>query len=139
MDELNRLLVLLDQRKQRSRHARVNLAHAVKPPLTVPAQRAGQPLPPEDSAGWGALRQQIQQIRALTERELKRARIAGGGAPGQRVLLEREVADLIETLRRLHRDRCLRVELRIPPASTCLLYTSNCNGPVSPWTWRTTA
>ena len=118
VDELNRLLVLLDQRQQRARHALGNLAHAVKTPLTVLAQLAEQPLPPEDSAGWQALRQQIQQIRALTERELKRARIAGGGAPGQRVLLEREVADLIETLRRIHRDRCLRVELRIPPAST---------------------
>ncbi|QQS54723.1 MAG: HAMP domain-containing histidine kinase [Candidatus Competibacteraceae bacterium] len=116
--ELNRLLVLLDQRQRRARHALGNLAHAVKTPLTALTQLAEQPLAPEDSASWQALRQQIQQIRTLTERELKRARIAGGGAPGQRVLLERELADLIETLRRIHRDRRLRVELRIPPAST---------------------
>jgi signal transduction histidine kinase len=63
------------------------------------------------------LRQQLQHIRALTERELKRARIAGGGAPGQRVLLDREVADLIATLHRIHRDRDLVIEARIPPGS----------------------
>ncbi len=116
--ELNRLLALLDQRQRRARHALGNLAHAVKTPLTALAQLAEHPLPPDDSAGWQALRQQIQQIRALTERELKRARIAGGGAPGQRVLLEREVADLIETLRRIHRDRKLRIEVQIPLSST---------------------
>ncbi|MDG4554699.1 MAG: HAMP domain-containing sensor histidine kinase [Candidatus Competibacter sp.] len=112
--ELNRLLDLLEQRQRRARHALGNLAHAVKTPLTALAQIAEQPLPPEDNADWQALRQQIQQIRALTERELKRARIVGGGTPGQRVLLEREVADLIETLRRIHRDRRLRIDLRIP-------------------------
>ncbi len=116
--ELNRLLALLDQRQRRARHALGNLAHAVKTPLTVLTQLAEQPLPPDDRAGWQTLRQQIQQIRTLTERELKRARIAGGGAPGQRVLLEREVTDLIETLRRIHRDRNLRIEVRIPSAST---------------------
>ncbi len=115
--ELNRLLALLDQRQRRARHALGNLAHAVKTPLTALVQLAEQPLPPEDGAGWQALRQQIHQIRALTERELKRARIAGGGAPGQRVLLEREVADLIETLRRIHRDRNPRIEVRIPASS----------------------
>jgi hypothetical protein len=56
------------------------------------------------------LRQQLEQIRALTERELKRARIAGGGAPGQRVLLDREVTDLIKTLRRIYLDREIAIE-----------------------------
>jgi len=63
------------------------------------------------------LRQQLQHIRALTQRELKRARIAGVGVPGQRVLLNREAADLVETLRRIYRDREIRIETRIPPES----------------------
>ena len=104
--ELNRLLELLNQRQRRSRHALGNLAHALKTPLTALTQLAEQPPPPGDATGWWRdLRRQLQHIRALTERELKRARIAGGGAPGQRVLLDREVADLIATLRRIHRDR----------------------------------
>ena len=97
--ELNRLLDLLNQRQRRSRHALGNLAHALKTPLTALTQLAEQPPPPGDATGWWRdLRQQLQHIRALTERELKRARIAGGGAPGQRVLLDREVADLIVKL-----------------------------------------
>ena len=115
---LQRLIDLLNQRQRRSRHALGNLAHALKTPLTALTQLAEQPPPPGDATGWWRdLRQQLQHIRALTERELKRARIAGGGAPGQRVLLDREVADLIATLRRIHRDREIAIETRIPPGS----------------------
>ena len=117
--ELNRLLELLTQRQRRSRHALGNLAHALKTPLTALTQLAEQPPPPGDATGWwDELRQQLQHIRALTERELKRARIAGGGAPGQRVLLEREAVDLVATLRRIHRDRDIAIETQIPPGSS---------------------
>ena len=115
--ELNRLLELLNQRQQRARHALGNLAHALKTPLTALTQLAEQPPAGDGKLWWRDLRQQLQHIRALTERELKRARIAGGGAPGQRVMLEREVSDLVETLHRIHRDREVRIEVRIPPDS----------------------
>ncbi len=116
--ELNRLLDLLNQRQRRARHALGNLAHALKTPLTALTQLTDQPPPTGDARDWWwDLRQQLQHIRGLTERELKRARIAGGGNPGQRVLLAGEVADLVETLRRIHRDRALRFELRIPSDS----------------------
>jgi len=116
--ELNRLLELLDQRQRRSRHALGNLAHALKTPLTALTQLAEHPPPTGDGAlWWRDLRQQLQHIRTLTERELKRARIVGGGAPGQRVMLEREVSDLVDTLHRIHRDREVRIEVRIPPDS----------------------
>ncbi len=116
--ELNRLLELVDQRQRRARHALGNLAHALKMPLTALIQLTDRPPPAGDAKGWWRdLRQQLQHIGALTERELKRARIAGGGIPGQRVLLAGEIGDLIETLRRIHRDRALHFELRIPPDS----------------------
>lgn len=111
--ELNRLLELLEQRQRRSRHALGNLAHALKTPLTALMQLAEQPPPDGAADWWGDLRRQLRAIRALTERELKRARIVGG-APGQRVVLNREVADLVATLRRIHRDRDLAIETRIP-------------------------
>lgn len=114
--ELNRLLALLSQRQRRSRHALGNLAHALKTPLTALTQLAEQPPPPGDAgAWWQDLRRQLQQIRVLTQRELKRARIAGGGMPGQRVVLQQEITDLVLTLRRIHRDRQLCIETRIPP------------------------
>ncbi|KAB2935651.1 MAG: sensor histidine kinase [Candidatus Contendobacter sp.] len=116
--ELNRLLDLLNQRQRRSRHALGNLAHALKTPLTALTQLAERPPPAGDATGWWRdFRQQLQHIRSLTERELKRARIAGGGAPGQRVLLDREAADLVAILRRIYRDRDLAIEARIPPGS----------------------
>ncbi|MCP5158645.1 MAG: sensor histidine kinase [Gammaproteobacteria bacterium] len=115
--ELNRLLALLEQRQRRARRALGNLAHALKTPLTVLTQLAEHPLSPDDTGGWEHLRQQIRQMQMLTERELKRARIAGGGVPGRRVLLEREIADLVETLHRIYRHRDLRFEIRVPPGS----------------------
>lgn len=116
--ELNRLLELLGQRQRRARHALGNLAHALKTPLTALTQLAEQPPPAHDTTTWWRdLRQQLQNIRSLTERELKRARIAGGSVPGQRVLLDREVADLAATLRRIHRERDLRIEICIPTDS----------------------
>lgn len=117
--ELNRLLELLRQRQQRARHALGNLAHALKTPLTALTQLAEQPPRAETAEVWQQdLRQQLQQIRTLTEREMKRARIVGGGSPGQRVLLNREVADLIATLRLIHTDWNLRIETRIPADCT---------------------
>ncbi|HPF58358.1 MAG TPA: sensor histidine kinase [Candidatus Competibacteraceae bacterium] len=115
--ELNRLLALLDQRQRRARHALGNLAHALKTPLTALIQLTGQRPPPLDSSEWDDLRQQIRQIHALTERELKRARIAGSGAPGRRVLLEGEITDLVETLRRIYRDRDIQFDIQILPGS----------------------
>ncbi len=116
--ELNRLLDLMNQRQRRNRQALGNLAHALKTPLTALNQLTEYPPAENATPGWWPeLRRQIQQIRQLTERELKRARIVGDVTPGQRVLLSKEVGDLIETLRRIYRDRSLCFELHIPPAS----------------------
>jgi signal transduction histidine kinase len=48
------------------------------------------------------------------DRELKRARIAGAAMPGQRVLLAREIGDLVSTLKKIHRDKHLTIRCRIP-------------------------
>lgn len=107
--EVNRLLVTLEQRVQRSRHALGNLAHALKTPLAVLVQLAEQ-APDEQGE---ALRRQTQTIRTLIDRELKRARIVGPASPGQRVLLSTEVVDLLDILRRIYRDKTLDLRTRI--------------------------
>ncbi|MBL8251133.1 MAG: sensor histidine kinase [Candidatus Competibacter sp.] len=118
VEELNRLLELMQHRQRRTRHALGNLAHALKTPLTALTQLSDQPPSAgETKVWWSDLRQQIQRIRRLTERELKRARIAGGSTPGQRVVLAREINDLADTLRRIHQDCSLQFELRVPPDS----------------------
>lgn len=117
VEEINRLVDLMQQRLNRSRHALGNLAHALKTPLTVLTQLADQ----SDGAAPAALRDELghqtRRLRALVERELKRARIAGAPVPGQRVVLAREVGDLLDTLRKIHLDRPLAVDCRIPPDS----------------------
>ncbi len=117
VEEINRLVELMQQRLSRSRHALGNLAHALKTPLTVLTQLADQPDASPPDALRDELGRQTRQLRALVERELKRARIAGGGAPGQRVVLAREIDDLLDTLRKIHRDRTLAVDCRVPPDS----------------------
>ena len=117
VEEINRLLTVMEQRQQRSRHALGNLAHALKAPLTVLTQLA------ERSAAMGQgelgaeLGHQTQQIRSLMERELKRARIAGSATPGQRVTLAREVTDLLDTLGKIYRQKGIASQCRIPPDS----------------------
>jgi len=104
----NRLLALLGQRLERSRNALGNLAHAIKTPLSLLVQELDQPDPGEEQrrAALG----QVQRIRDLVDRELRRARIAGAGSPGQRFDARHEVPALLETLRRVHRERVLQLE-----------------------------
>jgi signal transduction histidine kinase len=112
--QINRLLGTLGQRLQRSRNALGNLAHALKTPLTLLAQLSDRPelrACPELRDG---LRVQIDALRAIADRELKRARLAGGGAVGQRVALTPEVDGLVQTLRSIYRDKGLSIETRVP-------------------------
>lgn len=111
--EINRLIQVMSQRLHRSRHALGNLAHALKTPLTAVIQIAEQQPP----AVRRELEQPTRQIQTLMQRELKRARIAGGGAPGQRVVLAREAADLVATLQKIYRHKALTLECRVPTDS----------------------
>jgi len=114
VEEINRLIVVMEQRLQRSRHALGNLAHALKTPLTILSHLAAQPRVKAQGELCGDLERQTRQIQLLIERELKRARIAGAAAPGQRVVLAGEVDDLIATLRKIHRAKALAIQCRIP-------------------------
>jgi signal transduction histidine kinase len=53
----------------------------------------------------------------LIDRELKRARIAGAAAPGQRVILENEIKDLVDTLKKIYRNKELSIQCQIPKGS----------------------
>ena len=112
--QINRLLTTLQQRLQRSRNAMGNLAHALKTPLTLLGQiadRNDQFRDPHTAAQTRAL---VEKIRTLTERELKRARLAGSASPGGRVQLATEIEALCAVLRQIYRDRELRIDVEIP-------------------------
>lgn len=111
--ETNRLLALLSRRLERSRHAIGDLAHALKAPLTVIARLADEPSVRRETALRTVLAKQTEAIRKRVDRELKRARLAGGTMPGQSVDLSLEVPPLLEVLRSIYRDRELHLECGI--------------------------
>jgi len=111
--ELNQLLATMKQRLTRSRQALGNLAHALKTPLTRIAQLASQPALQSAPEVQQPLRTQTEVIRRFIDRELGRARLAGGAQPGQRFDVAREVPALIETLAAIYREKNLALDTRL--------------------------
>ncbi|MBI5040502.1 MAG: ATP-binding protein [Gammaproteobacteria bacterium] len=109
--QINRLLTTLQQRLQRSRNAMGNLAHALKTPLTLLGQIADRDDQFRDPHTAAQTRALVEKIRTLTERELKRARLAGAASPGGRVQLATEIEALCAVLRQIYRDRDLREDM----------------------------
>ena len=111
--ELNHLLAAMTQRLARSRQALGNLAHALKGPLTLLTHQVE-----EEKSGSAAPRQamteQLQTMKHLIERELRRARLSGAALPGRRFDFAAELPALIETLKALYRDKPLAINLRLP-------------------------
>lgn len=112
--ELNALLERLGVRLERSRSATGNLAHALKTPLARLQQISefeSRTLPPHVRAD---LSQAVADMRASIDRELKRARLAGGGVPGTRLRVDTELARLAEVMDRIHQERELSIETDLP-------------------------
>jgi len=115
VQEMNRLLAVMEQRLQRSRNALGNLAHALKTPLTLVMQLAGR----DEFTAIPQVREQLlaqtETLHHRLEHELRRARLAGAALPGRRLLLAEELPALVDVVRRVYQDKRLAVECRIPP------------------------
>ena len=105
--EFNHSLSLMQQRMERSRNSLGNLAHALKTPLSLLMQQL-------DSGGdLPQAKRQAERICQLTERELKRARLAGLGNTTQRFDPREELPTLINVLQQAHNKSDLKAELFI--------------------------
>ena len=113
--ELNLLLAALRQRLLRSRQALGNLAHALKGPLTLLTHQLAEVGARVDAAPQQAMAEQLQTMKHLIERELKRARLSGAALPGLRFDFVAEIPALVETLKSLYRDKALAINLRMTP------------------------
>ena len=109
VQELNRLLGLLGKRLERSRNALGNLAHAIKAPLNLLVQELDGPELGDHPRLRASLQTQTERIRQLTERELRRARLAGAGKPGRHFAPPQELPALIATLQHLHHGKALQI------------------------------
>jgi len=121
VQEINRLVNLLSQRIQRSRNAMGNLAHALKAPLTVLTGTANSEEIRKHKAMNKNMLQQVDFMRQLIERELKRARLSGVSEPGKHFNVSEDVLPLIEMLETIYRSKDLAMDVNIPQNITCPL------------------
>jgi len=119
VSEINRLLELLQTRLTRSRHALGNLAHALNTPLNLITQEL------DDGELRDDLRQRLggrlERIHQLVERELRRARLAGSGSPGQYFDPAAEIPSLIPVLQGMYRSKNLDFQLSEMPSAALAL------------------
>jgi len=119
VDDLN---TLLDHRERAVRRAVAragDLAHGLKTPLAVLAREAER----ADAAGApdlaAAIGQQVERMRRQIDYHLAHARAAASGAiPGARGSIAESADALARTLLRLHADRRLAIDVRVPPEYT---------------------
>ncbi len=117
--EVNHLLQLLTKRNQRSRNALGNLAHAIKGPLNLLTRYLDKQIEKQHQASeHQQASQQLDRIRLLIERELKRARLTGGGTINQRFNPSVDLNDLIEALRQIYQDRGMKLALHVDQECT---------------------
>jgi len=117
INELNQLLTVMGQRLQRSRDSLSDLAHAIKKPLTVMRQTIRRIDTAESDRD--ILVEQVDEIVRLSDRILKRARLAGHSHSDKRFSFDTDLAALIETLAMMYPDRNIQIEKRIDHDVSC--------------------
>ncbi|XOZ32936.1 ATP-binding protein [Halomonadaceae bacterium KBTZ08] len=106
--EINQLIRLLSSRLTRSRKALGNLAHALKTPLTIldGLSENGEPATSDE------LRRQVTTMRNIVERELRRARLAGGGMPGQTLAPETALNELVDVFSKVYANKRIAFDIQ---------------------------
>jgi len=119
VNEINHLLVVMEQRLRRSRDALGDLAHAVKRPLTIIQQLTDKnrnALPADLNE---RLVRQVTEINQLTDRILKRARLAGHGHSSARFSFLHDLPQLIEMLDMMYNDKSIATQVDFPEEANC--------------------
>ena len=99
--EIDRLLMQLSNRVERSRNALGNLAHELKRPLQRYRTQL-EMLTPEQRVEADAI---LQNINDIVERELKRARIVGVATPGRHTVIDEDLPELINVMRSIYPEK----------------------------------
>lgn len=112
VNEINHLSLALNKRIKRSRDALSDLSHAIKKPLTVLQQFNDQQatLNHNDKK---TLNTQIESIHQITDRILKRARVAGKSQTGKRFDINEDLNILIKTIRMMYPDKDIDTKVNL--------------------------
>ncbi len=112
VNEINHLSHALNKRIKRSRDALSDLSHAIKKPLTVLQQfnNQNEVLSNEDKNTLGT---QIESIHQITDRILKRARVAGKSQTGKRFNINEDLSILLKTIRMMYPDKDIDTEVKL--------------------------
>ena len=94
-----------------------DLAHGLKTPLAVLSQEAERAAASGQQELAQAVSQQVERMRRQVESHLAHARAAASGAtPGARCQVAESAEGLARTMLRLHADRGLAIDVRVPAA-----------------------
>lgn len=115
--KINRLLDSYAKRLERSRQAAGNMAHSLKGPLSVLTQQIEREEAKLPAGLARALRDQLRDIGRRMDRELKRARLAGGITPGRHFDPAADLPALTDLLRHMVRDKDLEIEAEAQPGT----------------------
>ena len=114
-DDLNQLLNERDARVARAQAQAGDLAHALKTPLAVLSSEMDRIAASAQGDTVLIARQQIERIQRQMDWHLARARAAASGPSANLRASVRDSADgIARTVRRLHADRHLAIEVEMP-------------------------
>ena len=115
VDNLNALLEHREQAVRRAVAKAGDLAHGLKTPLAVIASEAERAAAGGDPEPASAILQQVDRMRRQIDYHLAHARAAASGAvAGARCSVRESAEGLARTLLRLHADRRLTLDVRVP-------------------------
>jgi len=117
INEVNHLLTIMEQRLRRSRDALSDLAHAIKKPLTVIQQITDKSDIPDTTKT--TLIKQTDDIYQLTDRIMKRARLAGPSHTGALFSFSDDLPSLIKTLDMMYTNKSLQLTTDLPDNIIC--------------------
>ncbi len=114
VNEVNHLSLALYKRLKRSRDALSDLSHAIKKPLTLLQQFSDENQEKFDNKTNEFLNNQISSIQQITDRILKRARVAGTSKFNAPFNINEDLPVLIKTISTMYTDKHINISLDIP-------------------------
>jgi signal transduction histidine kinase len=117
VEAVNHLLLVMSQRLERSRNALGNLAHTLKTPLNLMTQLSANSRLKQHPDIFNEMQEHTVRMQQIINHELKRARLAGAGSPGQLFVPSKELPNLIKLLQQIYNDKSLLFDCDIMPGA----------------------